>query len=320
MRRAIFLLFAISMFTSSDAQYKWDWGVHLGASNYLGDIGGKDEPRRDFIYDVKMNQTRWVFGGHMRYKATRSVSVTATLLYGRVQGWDNETEYGPRRARNLNFRNDIKELAIRGEVTLYSDNDLGGRGYYNPDFKVFGFLGVAGLMHNPKGYLNNATSDLEEGWYDLRPLKTEGQASEYSNFSFAFPMGVGIYFTHNKKYRFGWELGYRISMTDYLDDISGYYAYDSELDSDLARSLANQTTPEVIAESFDNPVEIYNYHYPQNYDGNSKNIRGVNNNNDGYIFSTLSAGMLLQQKSRYSRAKYNWFNDRKRRKKARAKF
>ncbi|NNC82981.1 MAG: hypothetical protein HKN79_05340 [Flavobacteriales bacterium] len=309
------------MFVSAGfSQYRWDWGVHVGASNYLGDIGGKDQPRRDFIHDVKLNQTQYVFGAHLRYKVSRTASVTASFMYGKVQGKDSETIYVPRRARNLNFRNNLKEFAVRGEWTLYTDNDVGGRGYYNPEFRLYGFLGVAALMHNPQGFLENGTADNASGWYDLRPLRTEGQAEEYSSLTVAFPMGLGIYFTFQKQYRFGWELGYRLSMTDYLDDISTFYAFDEELDSDLARALANQTTPEVIEETFGNPGEIYNYHYPEGYEGTTKNLRGVDNNNDGYIFSTLSAGMIIREKSRFSRSKYNWFNTRTRRKKARAKF
>jgi hypothetical protein len=301
-------------------QFRWDWGIHAGASNYLGDIGGKDQPRRDFIQDVRLNRTRYVFGAHIRYKINRTFSATAMGSFGRVQGWDEETIYAPRRARNLNFRNNLIEFGLRGEVTLYSDNDLGGRGYYNPDFKVFGFLGVAGLHHNPQGFLTNPSGDLEQGWYDLRELRTEGQDEEYGALTVAIPMGFGVYFTHNKKYRFGWELGYRITFTDYLDDISGTYAPENELDSELAIALANQTTTEVVEEAFGDAGMIYNYDYPTGYDGSYRNPRGINNYNDGYIYSTFSFGMVINERSRYSRAKYNWFNGRKRRKKTRAKF
>ena len=30
------------------AQYFWETGMHLGGSNYLGDIGGNELTRRDF--------------------------------------------------------------------------------------------------------------------------------------------------------------------------------------------------------------------------------------------------------------------------------
>lgn len=321
MRSLLLAFFSLFLFTSVDAQYRWDWGVHFGASNYLGDIGGKDQPRRDFIADVKLDQTRYVFGGHVRFKAQRYLSVTAAFMYGRVQGFDENTEYAQRRARNLNFRNNIKELSLRGEFTLYSDNDLGGRGFYNPTFRVFGFAGVAGIMHNPQGYLNIPTANYESGWYDLRELKTEGQSKEYGQFTLGFPVGVGVYITHKKKYRFGWELGMRTTLTDYLDDISTTYAYPNELDGELAQALSSQTTPEVIAEAFSGePWMIQSYTYPSDDYNGPKNPRGIDKEKDGYIFSTFSVGMLIKEKSRYSQAKYNWYKGRKRRKKARAKF
>lgn len=321
MRRGILLIASIALFLCSEAQYRWDWGVHIGASNYLGDIGGKDQARRDFIYDVKLQQTSYVFGGHIRYKTSRTVGIAANFRFGKVQGFDEETDYGPRRARNLNFRNNIKELSVRGEYTLYSDNDLGGKGYYNPDFKVFAFIGVAGVMHNPQGYLGENAYGVAEGWYDLSPLKTEGQSKAYSQFTYAVPLGFGVYMTHLKKYRFGWELGYSLSGSDYLDDISTTYAYNDELESDLARAIANQTTPEIISDVFGNPTEIYNYHYASDspQDGQGRNLRGINSNKDGYIFSTVSFGMLIKQKSHYSKARYNFYKHRKRRK-TRAKF
>ncbi len=321
MRRGLLLTASIVLFLCCDAQYPWDWGVHLGASNYLGDIGGKDRARRDFIYDVKLQQTSYVFGGHIRYKASRNIAIAGNFRFGKVQGYDEETEYGPRRARNLNFRNNIKELSVRGEYTLYSDNDLGGKGYYNPDFKVFAFIGVAAVMHNPQGYLEENQYGIAEGWYDLGPLRTEAQSKEYSAFTYAIPLGVGAYMTFIKKYRFGWELSYSLSGSDYLDDISKTYAYNDELDSDLARALANQTTPEIIEDVFGDPSEIYNYHYAVDdpAEGSYRNLRGINSNKDGYIFTTLSAGMLIQKKSRYTKAKYNFYKHRKRRK-TRAKF
>ncbi len=321
MRRILLLLIAIAFLSNEGtAQFRWDAGLSLGASNYLGDIGGTDESRRDFIHDVKLDQTKYVVGVHVRYKMTRTIAVTGGFAYAQVSGWDRDTEYAPRRARNLNFKNNIKELSLRGELTLYSDNDVGGKGYYNPDFRLYGFLGVAGIMHNPQGFLQNPTQDLEQGWYDLRELRTEGQEKEYGQFTVAFPVGIGLYFTHQKKWRFGWELGYRLTATDYLDDISSTYALDSELDSDLAAALANQTTPEVIQETFGDPAMIYNYHYPENYSGTQKNPRGVESNRDGFLTSQFTVGRVLKERSRYAKSKHAWLKGRKKRRKARAKF
>ncbi|MBL7947081.1 MAG: hypothetical protein JNN32_13535, partial [Flavobacteriales bacterium] len=57
--RKSFLIGACTLLgTSASAQYAWDFGMHLGGANYLGEMGGTDQPRRDFVWDMKMSQTR----------------------------------------------------------------------------------------------------------------------------------------------------------------------------------------------------------------------------------------------------------------------
>ncbi|HRT53663.1 MAG TPA: DUF6089 family protein, partial [Flavobacteriales bacterium] len=127
--------------SGANAQYNWDFGVHLGGANYLGEMGGKEKPRRDFIWDLKLNQTRWAIGGFARYRINRMVSLNLGLMYFRIQGSDINSQNPARVGRNLNFRNDMLELYLRGEVTLYQDNDIGGRGRYRTDFRLFGYAG-----------------------------------------------------------------------------------------------------------------------------------------------------------------------------------
>ncbi|MGV2481597.1 UNVERIFIED_CONTAM: hypothetical protein IGO34_32890, partial [Salmonella enterica subsp. enterica serovar Weltevreden] len=46
----IFIFFLILLFTTSlNAQRRLDYGIAIGVSNYLGDIGGKEKTRRDFV-------------------------------------------------------------------------------------------------------------------------------------------------------------------------------------------------------------------------------------------------------------------------------
>ena len=69
-----------------NAQYAWDFGIHVGGANYLGEMGGTDQPRRDFVWDMKLSQTRWAIGGFARRKINRSISLNTGLLYLRIQG------------------------------------------------------------------------------------------------------------------------------------------------------------------------------------------------------------------------------------------
>ncbi|MCB0792905.1 MAG: hypothetical protein KDB97_14150, partial [Flavobacteriales bacterium] len=179
----------------AEAQYAWDIGIHAGGSNYLGEMGGKEQTRRDFIWDLKLSQTRWTLGVFGRRKLNRSFSLNAGLMYLRIQGADALSTNAPRVGRNLNFRNDMFELYVRPEFTIFQDNDVGGRGRYRTDFRLFLYAGGALFYHAPKGQINRQGS-----FYDLRSQTTEGVS--YSNLGFAVPIGLGFHFTKNRRHRF----------------------------------------------------------------------------------------------------------------------
>src|SRR5438105_2239316 len=61
-----FLVFLFLLPVASQSQYRWDFGGGLGFSNYLGDIGGNQNTRRDFISDLKMAKTRFNISGFAR--------------------------------------------------------------------------------------------------------------------------------------------------------------------------------------------------------------------------------------------------------------
>jgi hypothetical protein len=293
------------------SQYAWDFGVHAGAANYLGEIGGKDEPRRDFVWDMKMQQTRLSVGGFARRRINRLLSVNAGLLYLRIQGADELTDYGPRAGRNLNFRNDMFELYLRPEFTIFQDNDLGGRGRYKTDFRLFGYAGIAALYHNPKGQLNR-----EGEFYDLRPLRTE--LVDYSNFTVAIPAGIGFHFTKKRRHRFGWDIGWRTTFTDYIDDVSTTYKDPSQM-SALGAQLSNQNNYVADIEGLPDPN---NYGYGVNQlNGQPENVRGDPTHNDSYLTMTLTYSYVLRGQSNFYRQRYNWVRGTKRvGRKSRAKF
>jgi hypothetical protein len=62
----LLLLFIVVSYAFS--QYTWDYGISIGAANYLGELGGKEKTRRNFIFDLKLSQTRTAIGGFARYQ------------------------------------------------------------------------------------------------------------------------------------------------------------------------------------------------------------------------------------------------------------
>ncbi len=299
------LIFILFITVSANAQYNWEIGGGLGIAAYLGDIGGGAGTGRNSPLDLKMKESKLSVTGFARYRINYRFSIASFLTYGRITGEDANSENRARRGRNLSFRNDLIELALRGDVTLYMNYDVGRKGYYNPDFKLYAFAGIAGTYSNPQA---NALSDGE--WHNLRDLTTEGQFDPYSQIVFAIPAGLGLFFTYDRINRIGFEAQYSFTLSDYLDDVSTIYAETEKLPNLLSVELANRRE-----ELDDDDLPI-----PQNYTPGNK--RGNADNTDGYMFLRFTYSRVLRGKSGYyKRGQYNFLHRKSRkRRKSRAKF
>lgn len=277
-------------FSITKAQWLWDYGMSLGVSNYLGDIGGKEKTRRDFIADMKFAKTRFNLGGFARYKVHDKVSLKLAIDYLRIAGDDKLSSNPARNARNLNFRNDIFELAATGQVFFYEDNDVGNTYRNKVGFRAYFFGGLGMFYTNPKAYLDGS-------YVKLRPLQTEGV--RYSPVGINIPAGIGFYFTIRKKHRIGYELNYRTTFTDYLDDISGNYADPSGM-SQQAAELSNRTNE---LSNID-PAFANNFGY--NFEKKFGNKRGDPTHKDSYMTMSLSYSYVLRGKSSFYRGRYGY--------------
>ncbi len=327
MKYSLILAALLFLFSGLNAQYKWDYGISLGGANYLGDIGGKEKTRRDFVWDMHLNQSNIALGAYGRYKFGKRFSLAANLTYLQINDKDSETTNPARRARNLNFRNRMFELGLRGELTVFYDNDVGGKGYYNPDFKFYVFGGISGFYHNPQGQIYVDGELRDDTWYNLRELTTEGQETPYSAIGVAIPAGIGLYFTFDKTWRFGWELSWRTTFTDYLDDVSTVYADPSLLSEDGA-AFASQSyvylIDEINADNVDDPdyqVQSINSHRWKGYTNQAEDVkRGDPTNNDSYITTQFTIGKVIRGRSQFYRKKYSWLKSRTGARRSRAKF
>ena len=98
-----------------------------------------------------------------------------------------------------------------------------GRRSKTYSYEIIGFVGVGAFYYNPKG-----KNPVNGAWMPLRPLHTEGQGlpggpKQYSKFSISIPMGVAYRLTLQKKWSLGFEINYRKTFTDYIDDVSTVY-------------------------------------------------------------------------------------------------
>lgn len=301
----LFLLF-LSVFSvplTSFSQYKNEFGGGVGVSNYLGDMGGKANTRRDFVSDLKMSQTRWDFSLYYQRKVSHIFYLKSILSVLRLQGDDALCTNPGRRFRNLSFKNDIVELDVTGDIVFYENTDLGSSYRSRNAFRAVGFVGIGLFSSNPKTLYNGQ-------WIALRPLMTEGQSKPYKRINVAIPIGIGFHYTVKKRHRITWELNWRTTFTDYIDDVSGNYALNSDLKSPEAVILANRVN--VAEANAFQPGLANNFGSYIDNNGTHINKRGQSNHNDSYLSTSVTYGYVLRGKSKFYKSKYGSFFRKKR--------
>ena len=167
---------------------------------------------------------------------------------------------------------------------------------------MYAFAGIAAYYHNPKTYYNGA-------WTALQPLQTEGVS--YKKIGAAIPIGLGLYFTIDKKHRIGFEIDWRTTFTDYLDDVSTVYVDPAKLSSAEAIALANRR------DELGNDPDVPNR---DQYTPGSK--RGDPSHNDSYMTAGIQYSYIIRGRSSFYRSKYgSIFKHKKyKKRKIRAKF
>jgi hypothetical protein len=188
-----------------------------GSSNYVGDlvpVGG--------LFSVAAQTMRWNLGFQYTRHLSRHFSGNVQVNYIRIAGDDNyfsptgvfEGNYWN---RNLHFRNDLQELSLSA---IYEPMGNAENLSKRPLLSPYLYLGVSGFLNNPvarKAILPGASPSLGE-WVDLQGEETEGAA--YSLVNLSIPFGFGFRYKIGAQVDLGFDFGYRVSLSDYLDDVS----------------------------------------------------------------------------------------------------
>jgi len=236
--------------TNFNTQRNWslnkkEFMFGLGATQFLGDLGGKDRIGKDYsLVDLDLPSTN--IGGMVgfRYRFHPYWATTTSLNVGMLKGDDALTSEIIRNSRNLHFRSIVVELSQRLELIVLANEKFGARqkirGHKymrdkNDQIYIFGGVGVS--YFNPKAQYNGS-------WVALRPLNTEGQgmeggAKKTMPITATIPMGVGFRMGLNRMWRLGIEATYVKTFSDYIDDVSTVYYDPAKLGSSQAAYLSN---------------------------------------------------------------------------------
>ena len=276
MRRLLTSIVAYLCFMGlANSQYL-ELGLLLGGSNYGGELQYKTIEDREIHLSM---------GAFARYNMSKYLTVRVHALKTTISGTDfNANLNVESRSRNLSFESSILELGAQAELNIFGVDIMDKKG---SSFYVFG--GVAGFKFNPKAELNGT-------FHELQPLGTEGQnlsGSKYGLISIAFPFGIGAKINLSYRINIGLEMGFRHTLTDYLDDVSTQYPDLNALQSaDPIAAALSYRTPELDPSAEPNPVGI---------------TRGDPSNKDRYMIgsATISYNLGNKKKLEYN-SKFKW--------------
>jgi hypothetical protein len=183
----------------------------LGTTNIYGDLGGAPSATSLlFIRDITFRSTRPSLYGGVRYRIKPNSSVKASFTYG----YSKTVDFAGSRNENRGFSSVTQLLEVGGNYEFYfipenrrlrSAAMFNRRGMIN-DFSSFGayvFAGLCATMYWPHLKFDEPRpGDTYKNNFGITPV---------------LPLGVGLKYIISDKWIFGYEIGYRLSLSDHID-------------------------------------------------------------------------------------------------------
>lgn len=267
------LLVALSLFFAPAlaAQQYFELGVQGGDMPYNGDLS---EPGLGFLKDWN------TYGGfYLRYRPISRVGFRFNGIFGQIAA---ERETSVRTGNGTapivrDFQSSIREFSLALELDLFYIGDPEDR-FVAP----YIMAGIGRTAFNPQAQRDGV-------YYDLQPLRTEGQGIEGGQYDpvpyeLAFTslhLGGGVRAKLGERFVIGGEVSGRVTGTDYLDDVTGRRINYNDVLTNTGSSNPS------LAAYFSNPAVE-----PGEAPDNLEYARG-GGSNDFYFLINLTLGIRL---------------------------
>lgn len=270
-----------------------DAGIMAGTMYAFTDLGGgKGNGGRLKDLNIRMARPGISVFASLRYNYAAALRFQYTT--GMLQGADSvlrkiKNNAGGRFERNLSFRTSIREWACIAEIYPFEFFNYSGTGKEPPRLSLLIAGGVGFFTFNPTAFLNGQ-------WHALQPLRTEGQGfpgneqkQPYKLSKTCLIAGTGFRYEINNRILLRLECLYRVTGTDYLDDVSSNNYVSPEL---FDRYLLPEQA--ILAKKLaDRRYEIDPFST-----GNEQYRRGNPANNDSWFSLMAGASILLGRQYR----------------------
>jgi hypothetical protein len=260
-------------------------GISAGVMNCFTDLGGHKGAGKEFLKDLNWRCSKPCVSIYIDALYKDAIALRLQAALGGVFAADSvlrksDPAFNGRYGRNLSFKSRIGEIQLAFEIhplffKLYADDEAP---YWSPYL-----VGGIGVFHfNPK-------ASLDGRWYDLRPLRLEGQgipgySSSYRLTQISLPLGIGIKYETSPFTHLRLELVHRVLFTDYLDDVSTNY-----IDPLLFEGFLSPAQAAIANKLFNRMGELQ-----PGFTVPAGTPRGNIRNNDSFFSIELKMGFVLR--------------------------
>ena len=227
--RIVLFIFAVAAVLPARSQSYYtntEVGFSIGGSQYFGDLNE----------NYGLQTITPAYGVYTRKRMSPYIALKLVVDYTKVSYDDKYNTDAYEKERNLNFTSPIFEVAAQAEFNFFKF--VTGDPLYR--FTPYLTGGVGFFYYNPY-------TTYEGERYYLRPLGTEGQnagvGNNYGNFSACFPIGAGVKYWIKSGINISLEVADRVTLTDYLDDVSTVYQKPGVFPANSVAELLQDRSP-----------------------------------------------------------------------------
>jgi hypothetical protein len=191
---------------------RYESTVGIGSTNVYGDLGGAPNAESLlFIRDITFRNTRPSVYGAIRYKIDPKTALKINLIYGYSKTEDfagsrNENRKFISTSNLIEFSGQYEFYFLQEERRLRSSAMFNRRGMIN-NYSTIGAYVFAGL--GATTFWSNL--DIERRDIDIY--------KPGPSVTLSLPIGIGLKYILSDQWLLGWELGYRHTISDFLDGI-----------------------------------------------------------------------------------------------------
>lgn len=208
----VVLVIAISIGNFQLKAQDWEGGLFAGVTNYQGDL---------VVPSFTLKELNYGAGLVIRHNMTRKMALRGNLLFGRIDGRDdNWSEPEFRQRRNFSFDSPITELSLTFEYSPLNENEwFDTNGKFIKKISPYGFAGLGVSFWDPATDFNVADNGEPPFGATLAEVEAD-RDGDFSTTALVIPIGAGVKADLTEKIIGGLEFGMRLPFTDYLDGVS----------------------------------------------------------------------------------------------------